>query len=64
MNINMPILKQKLSDFGLNPSEWILETPRPIAGLFHFHVRNEDMLLEGWAGREHWLSLSYVGPTG
>ncbi len=61
MNANLQLLQAKLSDFGLNPAEWILEYQIRIGHVFQLALRRQDggeLILEGWAMREAWLALS------
>jgi hypothetical protein len=64
MNADLQLLQSKLTDFGLNPKEWILETQNRVGNLFHLRVRNHrehDLILMGWAEAGGWLLLSYQG---
>jgi|GEM_PF-3905437 len=64
MDINTQMLQVKLMDFGLNPAEWILESQDRIGNLFQMCVRHSedgDLILQGWALSEAWITLSYQG---
>jgi hypothetical protein len=64
MHLNLNLLHHQLVDFGLNPSEWILEFTRKSGDLFHLNIRHQtdhDLILNGWAVAESWLELSFQG---
>lgn len=70
MNANMKLLRAKLTDFGLNPADWILETESRIGPIFEFALRRHAdtdsdtdgaLILQGWAMQETWLTLSIQG---
>ncbi len=57
--INLGILWQRLSDFGLNPNDWVMEikTQMDKMALVEVRSRHESTVLEGWALNEIWLDL-------
>ncbi len=59
--MNLEILKDKLTDFGLNPREWALDIQRVTGGLMIVRVSKPGIQLIGWAEREAWVSLTYHG---
>jgi len=64
MKANLQSLQDHLKEFGLNPSDWVLETKNTIGTLFHLHIHSKEdreLVLQGWAEQEAWLVVSYQG---
>ena len=62
--INLGILWQRLSDFGLNPNDWVMEikTQMDKMALVEVRSKRESTILEGWAQNEIWLDLRLSEP--
>ena len=64
MDDRLQRLQEKLKEFGLNPREWAVTVHSYGGGvqkLMVCHRVDGDLVLEGWASRDHWLSLQVQG---
>lgn len=64
MNAEIQTLRENLSEFGLDPKEWVLEIKKKIGSFFELEVRNQSdvgLILQGYADQGVWLNLSYQG---
>jgi hypothetical protein len=58
--MNTQVLRQKLSEFGLNPEEWALQVACRLGRRVQIDIRSrKDPLFsfQGWAEGQHWLSI-------
>ncbi len=63
MHQHLDFLRQGLRDFGLNPSEWVLNPSPPREGVHLMQICSRDdrlVMFEGWADRGHWLKVFLV----
>lgn len=57
-------LKFKLTEFGLNPKDWILEPRSACGSLMEIQLRrcgDGDLVFVGWVENGIWLNLHYYG---
>jgi hypothetical protein len=60
--MNLELLHSRLTDFGLNPSEWVLQVLDSKAGMTQLSVRSLQAAgphFTGWAEKSLWLSLAW-----
>lgn len=61
--MNLFILKQNLSEFGLNPKDWKIRMRREQGSLCRLCIRGrrgQAYSFEGWAAQDRWLTLKMV----
>lgn len=59
--MNLQILRQNLSEFGLNPNDWILKIQQNKGTITYFEIcglKGQAFRFAGWAEQNRWLTLS------
>ena len=61
MRLNLNALMQQLTQFGLNPREWMVEVTNANGRMAHLQLRSKaerTLAFSGWAHRDRWIKLS------
>lgn len=61
MPCNLPLLRSKLGQFGLNPMDWCVEIRARHGRLLRLEITSntdEAFRFEGWAEHSNWLVLA------
>ncbi len=59
--MNLQLLRQSLSEFGLNPNDWVLKVQRIKGTITCFEIsgrKGQAFSFAGWAEQNRWLTLS------
>lgn len=61
MQLDLVRLKQRLGQFGLNPTDWCVEIRAKRGAIFHLDissVHDRSLTFAGWSTFEDWITLA------